>query len=109
MRVRREAITEGIKRYVDMDLLSQIPDSNTRIIVAAAVVMFADRIVDALKAFEGDDGMYDIDENLVSIMERNGDLTVTIPAIPLVAPHEREMTFNSRDMHKLMQRIGEVA
>lgn len=109
MRVRREAITEGIKRYVDMDLLSQIPDSNTRIIVATAVVMFADRIVDALKAFEDEDGMFNIDEDLVSIIERNGDLIVTIPAIPLVAPQEKQMTFNSRDVHKLMQRIGEVA
>ena len=52
--------------------------------------------------------MYDLDlveSALTRAMEAQGGLLVTIPAIPLISPHEKTMNFTANDIRTLKRYI----
>ena len=54
------------------------------------------------------DGMYDLDlveSALTRAMESQGGLQITIPAIPLISPNEKTMSFTANDIRTLKRYI----
>lgn len=115
MEYSKEQIVNGIMRYAKNDMLPQIPDKNFKIIAASAVglaetkpeilnKLFENPVMSAFKTDKG----YDI-EAVISALRANvdslGGFTVTIPAVKFLMPEEKQLTFKSDDIDKVMSYI----
>lgn len=117
MQVTQAQITSGAANFLRSEIIPKIPDKGFRVVLetAAAMVEMSPRIVDQVfrspmvaLLIQGQDGLYDLEHleaALTKAMETHGGLTVTVPAIPLVSPTEKSMTFAAADIKSLMRYI----
>lgn len=117
MQVTQAQITTGTANFLRSEIIPKIPDKGFKVVLetAAAMVEMSPKIVDRVfqspmvaLLIQGNDGLYDLEyleAALTKAMEAHGGLTVTVPAIPLVSPTEKTMTFTAADIRTLMRYI----
>lgn len=118
MRVKREAIVNGILSYIEDEVIPKIDDKATQIIASVGTgyargnPKFVDNIFSegAIKALLDDDGSgtYEI-SGLFGAMEdsirKYGGFPVQIPPIPLISPSEKSLKFTEDDIAEIRRRI----
>ena len=121
MRVSKTQLVNGIADYVENEVIPQIEDKPTQIIVSIAVksIRANPKLIDPIldnpmfsallsKNKEG----YDI-ENLFGSIEESvkqyGPFPITIPPIPIVSPIEKTLSFSESDVSEMKRRIERSA
>lgn len=119
MRVSRTQIVKGVSDYIQSDIMPKMAeDRAVQIILSIAVNAVAanNRLVDSIFANDivrsmlDDDGggTYDIAgvaDAMQSAIDQYGSFPVTIPAIPLVSPHEITLRLNADDIEAMKRKI----
>ena len=119
MRVSRTQIVKGISDYIQSDIMPKMAeDRAVQIILSIAVNAVAanNKLVDSVFANDivrtmlDDDGggTYDIAvvaDAMQTAIDQYGNFPVTIPAIPLVSPHEIMLRLNADDVEAMKRRI----
>ena len=119
MRVSRTQIVKGISDYIQSDIMPKMAeDRAVQIILSIAVNAVAanNKLVDSVFANDivrtmlDDDGggTYDISgvaDAMQTAIDQYGNFLVTIPAIPLVSPHEITLRLNADDVEAMKRRI----
>lgn len=119
MSASKERIVGGVIGYVKDEILPMMHDDRALQIglsVALNAIKANDALIDRVfdnamvKALltEDEDGLYDIDPLLDAIrksMEQYGELPITLPAIPLIAPHGATVTLKDSDIEHIRRRI----
>lgn len=119
MRVTKNQIIQGVVDYLHTDIIPKMADGKALQIiltVGANAVAANNRLADALfgneivRAMLQDDGSgtYEIGsiaDSLRSAVSQYGSFPITIPAIPLIAPHEMTLKLNADDIDAMRQRI----
>ena len=122
MRVSKEQIITGILSYVENEVIPQIEDKPTQIIlsIAAKSIQSNKALVDSV--FENpllktllvldESGTYEIDGLFGAIMDsvkQYGEFPLVIPPIPIVSPIEKTLTFKENDVAEIKRRIERSA
>lgn len=117
MTVTKQQILTGAANYVRAEMVPHIPDKGFRVVLEAlaSMVELSPQAVDKYIShpmvsalLQEKDGVYDLDlveSALTRAMESQGGLLVTIPAIPLVSPHEKTMNFTANDIRTMKRYI----
>lgn len=118
MRVSRTQIVKGVSDYIQSDIMPKMAeDRAVQIILSIAVNAVAanNRLVDSIFAndivrsmLDDDGGTYDIAgvaDAMQSAIDQYGSFPVTIPAIPLVSPHEITLRLNADDIEAMKRKI----
>ena len=119
MRVSRTQIVKGISDYIQSDIMPKMAeDRAVQIILSIAVNAVAanNKLVDSIfandivKTMLDDDGggTYDIAgvaDAMQTAIDQYGNFPVTIPAIPLVSPHEITLRLNADDIDAMKRSI----
>lgn len=119
MRVSRTQIVNGISDYIQSDIMPKMAeDRAVQIILSIAVNAVAanNKLVDSIfandivKTMLDDDGggTYDIAgvaDAMQTAIDQYGNFPVTIPAIPLVSPHEITLRLNADDIDAMKRSI----
>lgn len=114
MLVTKEQLVKALVKYAKQEIVSNISDKASKMMVAVAVKaieantslldkVFDNQIVSMM--IQGEDGKYNV-ENIMSIisstMDEYGDFPVQLPLI------KNQLLFNKRDITKLEDCIKEV-
>lgn len=117
MQVTKQQLLTGTANYVRAEMVPHVPDKGFRVVLEALAAMVELNPAALDKYLTGTvlamvlqekDGMYDLDlveSALTRAMEAQGGLLVTIPAIPLISPHEKTMNFTANDIRTLKRYI----
>lgn len=116
MEVTKEHIAKGVSKFIQNDMIPHITDSGMQLVLGITAgsietkPQILDKILDnemlAAVAKSGDG--YDLGalkNAATSAIDKYGKLTVTIPGIPLISPHEKQIQFSSDDIRRLVDRI----
>ena len=118
MNVTKSQIINGFIKYAKAEIINKIIDKPLRMILAAGISalevnpLIADSIFEnsfIAKVFNEQAGYYNLDsifEIIEKTIDEYGDFPITIPAIKFISPTEKELSFNSRDIHKLKAYIS---
>lgn len=118
MRVTKNQIVNGVISYVESEVIPQVDDKPTQIIVSIAVksVQANSKLVDSIfesqlvKTLldEDKDGTYELDGIMKCIedsLKQYGAFPVSIPAIPLISNSEKTLAFTESDISEIKRRI----
>lgn len=118
MIVSKNRLVKGITDYIANEVIPHVPDTGLRIALATLTGAFRtnpvaiDRIfsnpVISMLLIPNEQGAYDVEHVLNAIREaisKNGQLTITIPPIPLISKGEKTLAFSAQDADKLSQYI----
>ena len=123
MKVSKEHIINGILSYVENEVIPMMKDDKPMQIIltigAKSIkanqrlwdTIFAHPIVSAL-LYREEDGSYEIGPIFEAVEEsvrQYGEMPVVIPAIPLVSPSEKTLTFKEEDIREIKNRIERSA
>ena len=113
MQTSKAQMLKGASDYIRKEVVPHIPDKGVRIMLetlAVMVEMQPEAVNKILQhpivgiVLQEKDGMYDLDaleSALTKAVEMHGGLELTIPAIPLISPSEKHMSFTAEDIKKL--------
>ena len=119
MRVSKGQLVRGVTDYIQGEILPKMADDRAvqiMLSIAANAALANNKTVDAVlensmvRALLDDDGSgtYEVG-NLAGAMrtaiEQYGSFPVTIPAIPLLSPHEITLKLGAEDVDALRRRI----
>lgn len=118
MRVKKEQIINGIMSFVESEVIPQVGDKPTQIIVGTAVNLLKTNTALIDKFFENpmvqtvfhksEDGTYEIEEvfqSMADSVKKYGPFPVEIPAIPFVSPSDKILSFSEADINEIKRRI----
>ncbi len=103
----------GAARYMRSEVIPHIPDKGVKVLLEtmAAMAEMSPQVIwkyldtPLVAAFlQEKDGFYDLDvaeATLVKAMEAHGGLELTVPAIPLISPQPKTMTFTANDIRAM--------
>lgn len=123
MKVSKEHIINGILSYVENEVIPMMKeDKPMQILLSVGVksVRANQRLTDAVFAhpfisallYQGEDGAYEIDPIFSTIedsVREYGPLPIVIPAIPVISPTEKTLTFSEADITEIRKRIERSA
>lgn len=110
MKVNRNAIVNGLDKFVRADVMSKIPDRSLLIVMEMALTWLKrhPEAIDPYIKFCEKNGEYELDE-IAEITQKalktHGAFPITIPAIPFVSPAEKVLSFSADDIATLKQYI----
>lgn len=119
MQITRQQMLNGAARYIRGEVIPHIPDKGVRVALEAlaGMVELAPQAVSkyldtpfATAILQEQDGFYDLDVAeavLTKAMETHGGLELTVPAIPLVSPQPKSMTFTANDIRAMKRYMEE--
>lgn len=119
MKITRQQMLNGAARYMRSEVIPHIPDKSVKIMLDlfAGLVesspQMASKYLDTpwvSAMLQEQDGFYDLDiveAALVKSTETYGGLELTVPAIPLISPTPKTMTFTANDI-RAMKRYMEA-
>lgn len=113
MEVTKSQLVNGIVAYVKSEVIAKIPDKPFRMTLSAGVNLLEVKpeVADVIfnhPLLASQNGVFDIDlieQVLVKTIEEHGDFPITIPAIKLISPTEKELRFTADDVRKLKNYI----
>lgn len=118
MTVTRNQLARGAADYVINEVASHVPDTGMRIAASALAYSLKnnpailDRVLTgpaiSMLLIPDESGAYDVAQALNSVrdaMSKYGNLTLTIPPIPLISKGEKTLSFSAPDVDKLLQYI----
>ena len=122
MRVSRTQIVKGVSDYIQSDVLPKMADDRAiQIVLSIAVNAVAanNKLVDSIfdnsivRSMLDDDGggTFDIAgvaDAMRKAIDQYGSFPVSIPAIPLVSPHEITLKLNADDIEAMKRKIESV-
>lgn len=103
----------GAGRYIRAEVIPHIPDKGIRVALdfLAGMVEMSPQAVNkyldmplVAAMLQEHDGFYDLDmveAALVKAVENHGGLELTVPAIPLISPNPKTMTFTANDIRNM--------
>lgn len=114
MQVTKDQLLKGLVKYTKQEVLSNITDKPSKMIIAALIKsvevypnmldkIFDNQLFSAI--LQGESGKYDIDKVLnilTATMEEYGDFPLQLPLI------KNPLVFNARDVSKLKEVIENV-
>lgn len=115
MQITRQQMLNGAARYIRGEVVPHIPDKGVKVIMEAmaSMVEMSPKIVNqyldmpvVAAILQEQDGFYDLDmveAALTKAIETHGGLEITVPAIPLLSPHSKSMTFSASDIRAMKQ------
>lgn len=121
MRVNKMQLINGILAYAESEVVPQVGDKPTQIIVSVAIksirtnpaladLILGNQIIKAL--LDENENGYEID-GLFTAMEESirqyGPFPVVIPPIPIISPLEKTLTFSESDVAEMKRRIERSA
>ena len=113
MQITRQQMLNGAARYIRGEVIPHIPDKGVKVAmdVLAGMVELSPQVVNkyldmplVAAVLQEQDGFYDLDmveTALTKAMEAYGGLELTVPAIPLISPQPKSMTFTANDIRAL--------
>lgn len=118
MRVKKEQIINGIMSFVESEVIPQVGDKPTQIIVGTAVNLLKTNTALINQFFENpmvqtvfhtsDDGTYEIEDvfqSMADSVKKYGPFPVEIPAIPFISPSDKLLSFSEADINEIKRRI----
>lgn len=117
--VSKNKLMNGIVKFIEMDLIPQIGDRNTKFVLAMAKDAIKEDPDIADSFFESpmvstlvneQDGEYDLGHLstiLKNVLNEYQSFPVTIPKIPLFSPTEKILKITAEDIDKLMRYVME--
>lgn len=115
MKITKSELIDGLSRFVDNEVLPNIPERNIKIIIATAVgsLKVNPALIDKVWSHPifamlapAEDGKHDVDQ-MLSVLHRvvqgNGEIEVTIPKIPLISKEEAVLAFGDKDINTLRE------
>ena len=117
MKVTKQQILNGAAKYIRSEMIPSVTDRGFKVILEAlaAILEMRPKVVDSFFAnpmlaaiMQDEDGVYDLDiveTALVRAADAHGGLTLTVKPIPLLSPHEKEMTFTGNDIKAIKRYI----
>lgn len=118
MRVTKDQFLKGIVDYVENEVLPNVEDKATKILIATGVkaIQCNKKLADSV--FENntvkllldcqEDGTYEIEEvfrDFKESVKEYGSFLVTIPPLPWISPKKQEFSFGANDVDELKNRI----
>lgn len=117
----KDKLIAGLAEYIDRELIAKIDDRPLRIMIATAVATIrknpaaADMILShpVVAAMLAQDADGNIDariftQALKSALDRHGNLTISVPPIPMLSPQGITITMDAGDVAKIEDYIEEV-
>lgn len=117
----KDKLIAGLAEYIDRELIAKIDDRPLRIMIATAVATIrknpaaADMILShpVVAAMLAQDENGNIDariftQALKSALDRHGNLTISVPPIPMLSPQGITITMDAGDVAKIEEYIEEV-
>jgi hypothetical protein len=113
MQITRQQMMSGAARYIRGEVIPHIPDKSIKValdVLAGMVEMSTQAISKYLDmpivaaVLQEQDGFYDLDmieAALTKAMDSYGGLELTVPAIPLISPQPKSMTFTANDIRAM--------
>ena len=113
MQITRQQMMSGAARYIRGEVIPHIPDKGVKValdVLAGMVEMSPQAIGKYLDmpivaaVLQEQDGFYDLDmieAALTKAMDSYGGLELTVPAIPLISPQPKSMTFTANDIRAM--------
>lgn len=113
MQITRQQMLNGAAKYIRGEVIPHIPDKSIKValdVLAGMVEMSPQAISKYLDmpivaaVLQEQDGFYDLDmieAALTKAMDSYGGLELTVPAIPLISPQAKSMTFTANDIRAL--------
>lgn len=113
MQITKQQMLNGAARYIRNEVIPHIPDKGVKVVLEMLAAtgemspaVFGKYLDGPLVAaiLQEKDGLYDLEvaeATLSKAMESSGGLELTVPAIPLISPREKTMTFTSNDVRTL--------
>lgn len=113
MQITRQQMLNGAARYIRGEVIPHIPDKSIKValdVLAGMVEMSPQAVSKYLDmplvaaVLQEQDGFYDLDmieAALTKAMESYGGLELTVPAIPLISPQPKSMTFTANDIRAM--------
>ena len=113
MQITRQQMLNGAARYIRGEVIPHIPDKGVKVVmdVLAGMVEMSPQAVSkyldmpiVAAVLQEQDGFYDLDmieAALTKAMESYGGLELTVPAIPLISPQPKSMTFTANDIRAM--------
>ena len=113
MQITRQQMLNGAARYIRGEVIPHIPDKGVKValdVLAGMVEMSPQAISKYLDiplvaaVLQEQDGFYDLDmieAALTKAMDSHGGLELTVPAIPLISPQPKSMTFTANDIRAM--------
>jgi hypothetical protein len=113
MQITRQQMLNGAARYIRGEVIPHIPDKGVKVMLEAmaGMVELQPQVVSkyldmplVAGILQERDGMYDLDmaeAALTKAMEAHGGLELTVPAIPLISPQAKTMTFTANDIRAM--------
>ena len=113
MQITRQQMLNGAARYIRGEVIPHIPDKGVKVVmdVLAGMVELSPQVVNkyldmplVAAVLQEQEGFYDLDmveAALTKAMEAHGGLELTVPAIPLISPQPKTMTFTANDIRAL--------
>lgn len=113
MQITRQQMMNGAARYIRGEVIPHIPDKGVKVAldVLAGMVELSPQVVNkyldvplVAAVLQEQDGFYDLDmieAALTKAMDSYGGLELTVPAIPLVSPQPKSMTFTANDIRAM--------
>lgn len=117
MLVSKECIVTGLANYLSTEVNKVIVNPNFKFVMSAAIaaIQVNPSLSDAFfenpmikSALKETDGEYDIDyaeQILTRTIKDCGQITLTIPGVPILMPQAQELTFRALDVEKLFTHI----
>ena len=119
MLVNKSQIIHGMTEYIQSDILPKMANDRAMQIILSIAVNAAlanNKLVDAVLnqeivralLHEDESGFYDISglaDAMKGAIEQYGNFPVTIPAIPLLSPHEITLNLDAADVDAMRRRI----
>ena len=119
MKITRQQMLNGAAKYMRSEVIPHVPDKSVKIMLdmfaglVEASPQMASKYLDmpfVAAMLQEQDGFYDLDiveAALVKSTETYGGLELTVPAIPLISPTPKTMTFTANDI-RAMKRYMEA-
>lgn len=113
MQITRQQMLNGAARYIRGEVIPHIPDKGVKVVldVLAGVVEMSPQAVSkyldmplVAAVLQEQDGFYDLDmieAALTKAVDSYGGLELTVPAIPLISPQPKSMTFTANDIRAM--------
>lgn len=113
MQITKQQMLTGAAKYIRGEVVPHIPDKSVKVIMEmlAAMVETSPKIVNqyldmpvVAAILQEQDGFYDLDmveAALAKAIDTYGGLEVTVPAIPLISPQPKSMTFSASDVRAM--------
>ena len=116
MEVTKTQIAKGVARFIQDDMIPHVNDSGMQLVlgIAAGAIDSKPQVLDSLlenemlAAVSKSGEYYDLNvlkNAATSAIDKYGKLTITIPGIKFISPHEKTLQFSSEDVRRLVERI----